>query len=212
MEDLDDITSLATSDGDLATAASLARRLLALYDEKAAAERRLREVSAAIEAVSQDDLPKALDACGWSTPSKGVIGGLPVRYGVKYQSGQLDDGPDKRERDGYGDDPRRPLEERLRALAWIEGVDRPPAEQHGDIIKNAITVLLPKGQEALAGRIVDFLASLGSNSMTVDRRRVVLWNTLTSFVKRLDEQGDDPPLDLLGVRKLRVATVLREKE
>ena len=187
------------ADSDLNLVASIARRQVELEDALAANEAEAKRLREELQIVSEKDLPTAMAAAGLSKIALAENGG-EVSVSLKYRCGQLDDLPDDPKR------PRRSLEERLAAFAWLE------QEGHSDLAKQVISVTLTRGQEALADEIMKYLESLRSNSLDIKRARTVVWGTLSAFAKEQDRQLAEPPLELLGVSKVHVATIKRERK
>lgn len=187
------------TDAELASVSGLVAEQLRLDDLKARLEAKLKETNEKLALNREVELPRALMRCGWSPGTKAPLNGALVDFGLKYRCGQLDDLPAKVREDG--EEEKRPLAERLAALAWLE------ENGHADLAKETITVSLGRGQEEMAQEILAFLSQLRSNSMEVRRARVVPWNTLAKFTKEQDEAMAEPPLALLGVSKANVAKV-----
>lgn len=185
----------APPDAALNLVATTARRQLALEDEIAEQEERLKKLKSDLQIVSEIDLPQAMHAAGCADFT--LRDGGKVKIELKYRCGQLDDAPD--------DPKRRPLSERLEALAWLED------NGHGDLARNVITVTIGRDQDELIEGIMQYLSAQRSNSMEVKRARTVVWNTLSSFVKEQDRAMEEPPFELLGVSKVNVAKITRPK-
>lgn len=196
IDDADLAPAAAPSDISLRRVASIAARQISLEDQVAQAEARIKELKTELQMVKEADLPRAMGDCGMAEFK--LLDGSSVSIETDYRCGQLDDGPVRK-------NSTRTVEENLEGLYWLEDND------HGDLAKNLITVQLNKGQEELAAEIVDYLRSLKSNSMTFDRRRAVLWNTLAAFARRQEEQGDDVPLDKLGITRVTYAKISRAR-
>ena len=81
-------------------------------------------------------------------------------------------------------------ERRQAAFAWLDSAG------HGDLIKTAITVLLPRDDRAMALSIQHYLEQCGVNhTVQLD----VPWNTLTAFVReQIEKYHRTPPLETLG--------------
>jgi hypothetical protein len=81
-------------------------------------------------------------------------------------------------------------ERRQAAFAWLDSAG------HGDLIKTAITVLIPRDDRAMAVSIQHYLEQCGvQHQVLLD----VPWNTLTAFVKeQVEKYHRTPPLETLG--------------
>ena len=81
-------------------------------------------------------------------------------------------------------------ERRQAAFAWLDSAG------HGDLIKTAITVLLPRDDRAMALSIQHYLEQCGvQHTVLLD----VPWNTLTAFVReQVEKYHRTPPLETLG--------------
>ena len=81
-------------------------------------------------------------------------------------------------------------ERRQAAFAWLDSAG------HGDLIKTAITVLLPRDDRAMALSIQHYLEQCGvQHTVQLD----VPWNTLTAFVReQVEKYHRTPPLETLG--------------
>ena len=152
----------APADAELATVAALAQRQVDLEDAIAACREELKALNESLRQISEVDLPAAMGRCDLTSFTLGS--GCVVRDALRYRARQLDDAPDKSAR---GDDePKRPLIERLNALAWLD------AEGHGDLIKNVIAISLGREDGELADEVVAWLNEhRAANRMSVDRRR-----------------------------------------
>ena len=81
-------------------------------------------------------------------------------------------------------------EKRQAAFAWLDGAG------HGDLIKTAITILLPRDDRAMALSIQHYLEQCNvAHTVQLD----VPWNTLTAFVReQVEKYHRTPPLETLG--------------
>ncbi len=207
LDDADLAPLAAPSDSALTTVAALARRQIDLEDALAANDAERKRLNVDLMQVSEVDLPAAMAAAGPSGIVKFTIGGgYEVKDELRYRAGQLDDGPDRPKRGGADGEVQRPLCDRLDAFTWLD------ENGHGDLPKHQITISLGRGQEDVVEDILTFLrAHRAANSMSVDRRRVVVWNTLVAFAKELDAHTLDAPLEMLGVHKGHVTRIVRPK-
>jgi hypothetical protein len=94
-------------------------------------------------------------------------------------------------------------------LDWLE------ANEAGDLIKNEVVALFPRGNEEEAKEAVEFLRQRFQMAQT-ERKRTVHWMTLTSWLKEMHQSSDQnkimPPLDLIGGIIGRVVKVTKAKE
>ena len=94
-------------------------------------------------------------------------------------------------------------EKRQAAFAWLDGAG------HGDLIKTAITVLIPRDDRAVALSIQHYLEQCGvQHTVQLD----VPWNTLTAFVReQVEKYHRTPPLETLGATVGRVVKIKPRK-
>jgi len=85
-----------------------------------------------------------------------------------------------------------PSENPVPGLDWLENNDA------GDLVKNEVVALFPRGSEEEAKLAVDLMRKRFQMA-TVERKRTVHWATLTSWLKEAHQSGDTlPPLDIIG--------------
>lgn len=86
---------------------------------------------------------------------------------------------------------------------------------YGDLIKNTITIALPKDSEEMAKEIERYIRERYQEAV-VERKRQVPWASLTSWLKELWEspQPDKvlPPLDIMGATVGRIVKVGKPKK
>jgi hypothetical protein len=186
-------------DADLGTVAKLADEQMAAEKEVAQLTAALKQAEVRLAAIRDDLLPQTMLTIGISEFK--LAGGAKITVREKYRCGQLDDAPDK------DDFARRTLEERLAALTWLE------ENGHGDIARRVVSITLGADNEALAKELIDLIKSHRSgNSLQIDHRRTVPWNTLSSFAKEQVKHQEDPPLELLGVTVQTSAKITQPKQ
>jgi hypothetical protein len=196
----------APTDTALARVATLVRHQYQQQAKVVALERDLKDAAAALRTTSEKDLPEAMAACGLSPPTHQTIAGLDVDLSEKYRCGQLEYPSTAKQRRSAEDDTPR-ARDPLAALSWLE------SEGHGDLEKRTITVTLPRDSEETARELMEMIRRhRAANEFEVLHRRVVWWNTLAKFASEQVEQGEDIPLDLLGVHRVIRAKVSRRKE
>lgn len=196
----DEVEALdAPDDADLGTVAKLAEEQIAAEAEVAQLTNALKLAEARLASIRDDQLPKTMLMVGLSEFK--LTGGAKVTVREHYRCGQLDDAPDKE------DFPRRPLEDRLAALSWLE------ENGHGDIARRVVTITLGADQEGLARELIDHIrAHRSGNNLNIDHKRTVPWNTLSSFAKEQVKHQEDPPLELLGVTVQSSAKITQPKD
>lgn len=86
------------------------------------------------------------------------------------------------------------------AMTWLRD------NNHGDLIKNTISVDFGKGEDEAAGQLKEHLISEGASYTD---KTGVHPQTLRAFVREQTEQGKNLPLDLLGVY-IGQKTVIKE--
>lgn len=87
-----------------------------------------------------------------------------------------------------------------KAFKWLELND------HGDLIKNEISIRLPRGDNDLSKDILDSL--INGFGIVADNKPSVHPQTLKAWVKEQLEKGVDVPKDLFGIYQNRVAKIV----
>lgn len=201
----DDGLRATAPDSALARVATLVRQTHQAQRAVAQLEGDLALARAVLRDLSERDLPAALLECDYLPPTRAVVSGLAVDLDEKYRCGQLEYPPSPSSRRRDDDAPRARDPEA--ALGWLE------ENGHGDLEKHQVTVTLGRGCDAVAAELVEVLRRHpAANSFEVAHRRVVWWNTLAAFAREQVGQGGDPPLDLLGVRRVVRAKVSVPRE
>ncbi len=186
-------------DEQLKSIAALAEQQLVAEAEVAQLEAVLKAAKSRLSRVRDDLLPTAMTSLGLLDFT--LTDGSKVAVREHYRCPQLDDGPD----DDKGE--KRPLAERLVALDWLD------EGGHGDIAKRVVTVTLGADASELAAELVALLRShRAGNQLLIDQRRTVPWNRLAAFAKEQLRDGEDVPLDVLGVTVQRSAKITQPKE
>ena len=184
-------------DDELVSIADLVSSQIAAEAEVARLELDLKRAKEHLATIRCDLLPNALSALGLQEIVLDTGDRVTVRE--NYVCGQLDDGPSK--------DTGRSLEERLKALRWLEQAG------HGDIARRVITVTLGAKSEHLERQLLTLLAQQPqANHYTIDHRKTVPWNTLAAFAREQVRLQQDPPLDVLGVSVQRMSKITRKQE
>ncbi len=102
-----------------------------------------------------------------------------------------------------------PAENPMPGLDWLE------AHEAGDLIKNEVGAVFPRGFEEEAQEAFKMLVE-HYQMATIERKRSVHWATLTSWLKEMHLSTDPnkvmPPLDIIGGIIGRVVKVTNAKE
>jgi hypothetical protein len=183
----------------LTSVAKLAAEQLVAEEKVAKLESELKAAKAALAHIQTNLLPSTMMTLGLLDYT--LLDGSKVAVREHFRCPQLDDGPD----DEKGE--KRPLSERLEALGWLEGAG------HGDLAKRVVTVTLGADANELADELITLLRShRAGNKLLIDQRRTVPWNRLAAFAREQLGQGEDIPLDVLGVSVQRSSKITQAKE
>lgn len=178
--------------------AELASEQVSLERQVARIEEELEGVKAKLSRVRDDLLPTAMLDAGMLNFT--LANGWKIEVKDHYQCGQLDDQPPRDEKD---EEKKRPLEERLAALEWLE------TNQAGSIVRRVVAVSLGADAVDLAEEIITLIRHHPKgNQLAIDHRRTVPWNTLSSYAKGQLTTGHDLPLDVLGVTVRRSSKII----
>jgi hypothetical protein len=94
-------------------------------------------------------------------------------------------------------------------FAWLEAHDA------GDLIKNSVIAMFPRGAGEEAKLAADLLRKRFQMA-AVETKREVVWSTLTKWLKELHESDDPdkilPPLDVIGGTIGRIVKITNAKE
>ncbi len=171
------------TDTELRSVAELAAKQRAAAGRVARLEEELKRAKEHLRLLAEDELPKAMVACGYAPGDKNIsVAGLKLALEDKFRCGQLD------ERNPEG-------------LGWVN-------ENQPDIAKRVLTVTLGRDSEDVAVELIGLLRThrLG-NQLNIAQQCLVPWSTLASFSREQIAHGVDLPLPLLGVTRLLVAKV-----
>jgi hypothetical protein len=157
------------SDDALRQVSELANEQVKLEDKISTAEAELKTLKQSHNKVSQVDIPEALAECGLSEFK--LANGMKVTVNPFYSASIPKDRQDE-------------------ALTWLRDND------HGDLIKQTISVDFGRGEDDAAGALKEVLADSGASYTD---RTGVHSSTLRAFVREQVESGQNLPLDLLGV-------------
>lgn len=174
MEKKIDFESMADdelSEDLLARLGDLARRQMDLEDQIAGVEEQLKGLNGKLLQVSGEDIPEILDETGLSEVRLTDGTKVIVKENLRVSVGKTS-------------------QYRAPVLSWLE------REGHDDVIKDQVVALFGKGEgdkaEALLEAAKEFTPS-------VDRDRSVHSQTFAALLRELLADGEDVPLDELGV-------------
>jgi len=174
----------APTDAELRTVSTLVSRLAQLQAEKDRLETDLKATNKTLQQLAEVDLPEALIAAGHTCPSKETISGHRIEFIEKFRCGQLSDANPE-------------------GIAWLE------QNEHGDLIKHAIAVTLPRDSEQTAAEIETFLRNhRAANTYKLTVANTVHPQTLAAFAREQCESGVDVPLATLNVHRVRSVKVV----
>ncbi len=157
------------SDESLRQVSDLANFQVSLENKIADAEATLKTLKQEHNKVSQVDIPEALAECGLSEFK--LANGMKVTVNPFYSASI-------------------PKDREAEALDWLR------ANEHGDLIKNTISVAFGRGEDESAAKLKAALENEGSSYTD---KTGVHSQTLRAFVREQVESGQNLPLDLLGV-------------
>lgn len=167
------------------------RRVRDLKSEKEDAERRVKEIGAAIQELEHKELPELFDDAkikGLELAAEGNQPAFVAKVQSYYRVNIAADWPD---------------EKRGEAFAWLA------KNGHEGMIKTVITIELGLGQRAVAKKVQ---AALKKLKVGYSASMGVPWNTLTAFVREQIEEKQAPvPLDTLGATVGRVVRLTKPK-
>lgn len=157
------------SDDSLRQVSELATKQVELEAKISNAEANLKTLKQSHNKVSQVDIPEALAECGLSEFK--LANGMKVTVNPFYSASI----------------PKERLDE---GLTWLRD------NNHGDLIKQTISVDFGRGEDNEAAALKEVLAETGASYTD---RTGVHSSTLRAFVREQVESGQNLPLDLLGV-------------
>lgn len=171
------------NDQQLLSITEMATELADIDGEVIALEQQLKEVKARKNEIEFGELPEAMNLAG--------LDEIKLRDGRKITSkftvrGSLPKDPEKRHA----------------ALEWFRD------KGHEDLIKNQITVTLEKGQDNLAG---SFVAQMEEAGLFVERKEDINHMTLCAFAREQIQNGEDVPVETLGLWSGNQAKVKKGK-
>jgi Asp-tRNA(Asn)/Glu-tRNA(Gln) amidotransferase B subunit len=166
-------------DDALQSIATLANKQRKLELEIKQQEEALKELKQDLKQVSETDIPEMLAEIGLSE--------FKLKDGTKVSVNQFYSASIPKDR--YDE-----------AMQWLRD------NNHGDLIKNTISVDFGKGEDEAASQLKEHLAADGTSY--TDKTGVHAM-TLKAFVREQTEQGKNLPLDLLGVY-IGQKTVIKE--
>jgi hypothetical protein len=133
------------------------------------------------------DLPDAMRQAGQSEFK--LLNGTPVELKYTLVAGQLDD---------YGE-----------GRANLEGLDWVESHDGASLIRATVTAQFDAKDIEAAREVFEMIRRHPSANRlkSLNLKRMIPWNSLTSWVGELIRQMKDPPLELLGVRERKWAQV-----
>lgn len=173
---------------------SYATELIVLEADLATLQARLAEKKERFDALATEKMPELLDELGFKDlrlsdgrrleMEEKVAASIPTESGISRMKSS--------------DQQRAASIRRKAALAWLR--------EHGlgDLIKNEITVPFSRGQEDQATELFNELEGKG---FPAEREEAVNTNTLSAQVRELMANGEDVPLELLGVTVIRSVSI-----
>lgn len=140
-------------------------------------ESQLKEAKAAFAKVELEELPNAMEAAG--------VDSITTDEGIKV---------------AVKDDLTMSIAKKNKpaAFAWLR------ANKLGELIKNTITVALPKGTDKKADALEK---TIQENGFTPERGEDVNTTSVKAAIKKLIEKGEDVPQDTFGIHKVKKAVV-----
>jgi hypothetical protein len=162
------LTGLPINDEQLSNISSLAKLQLNLEAKKETLEQQLSELTEKLLNVSQVMLPEAMLEVGMTAFKLSTGESITVS---KFYSAKIP----------------QPLESE--AFDWLR------KNGHESIIKREVKCLFGKGEDAVAGMVIEQLKTIGV--LPIDKTSVHP-QTLKSFVKEQMESGEPFPTDLFG--------------
>lgn len=166
---------------DLKEITALAERQLDLEHLIEEAEESLKSLKEQHRAVSENDLPEAMEEAGMMEFK--LKDGRKVTVNRKYHASI-------------------PKAHQSQAFRWLR------EHGHDGIIKRDITLKFGKGDDELARKIRDLLSDeLGDETVGIADKEHVHHSTLRAFVREQIEAGEDLPMDEFGVFIRTVAEI-----
>lgn len=170
---------------DLKKLSKLAADQVAAEAEVIKCEEELRKAKDALRQINEIQLPEVMDRL--KLEQFKTVDGLEIEVSEKIRANIA-------------------KKNQVRAFAWLRD------HGHDAIIKRVVQLQFGKGEDAQADALLDLLkreevlAELGGVPNLSDNSSVHA-GTLSSLVKSLLEDGEDVPLDILGVFRQRVSKV-----
>lgn len=168
----------ATTDTELKSIATLARKQLKLELQVSRLEAQLKGVKEDLRYTAEVELPEAMSAVGLSHFALDTGEQITVKQDI-YANISADN------KDG--------------AFKWLK------EHGHVDLIKNNIVLGFTKGQTAEAEQCIELLRESGYKPTTKEE---VHWQTLRAFAREQIEDGNTEfPMDLFGVHFVNKTTI-----
>ncbi len=162
--------------------ADLTRLAAKMANEMAEVERLtndLKKAKATLRGTQEEDLPDKMEALGMQE--------FKTESGLKI----------KIRKDVFGSLPKDPTA-RQEALGWLISKD------YGNLIKDSFALKFDKGDHERAAALAALLAE---QNYGYERKEDVHPSTLKAFIRELLRDGDECPMELLGVRERKFAEI-----
>lgn len=177
MTNLEQMAQAPLGDNILASIAQTAREILEAQDEVSRREEALRDAKRHLVALQEQVMPELMAEAGQEE--------LTTADGLKVSLKEMIRGQPTQENQGS-------------AFAWLRD------NGQGGIIKSKVQADLGKADPDRVDAALKALAGVGIPAVT---REEVHWQTLGALVREMLAQGQEVPLDLLGVTVWRQAVV-----
>jgi hypothetical protein len=171
--------TLPPSDSALRKVAMLAKQQAELKELVTQAEDDLKRVKAALIQNRERDLPDAMTEAGVKkfTTTEGLTIEVSNQY---FASGER-------------------ITIRPEGFAWLKEI------HHEDIVKNDVILAFTKGQDAEAQALMERLRAEGYTNLV--NKPTIHAQTLKGFVREMEQEGRDVPLEYFGLYRATVAVV-----
>lgn len=179
------------SKDQLAKIRGLAKEMRDLDIDNARMKEQTTENNKRIEAIKWQDLLNAMDEAGMRAMTLEAEGNLPayeVKTGAYYHANIAVDWPP---------------EQKAAAFNWLD-------KHEPGMLRNSFVIEFGKNSRAVQKKLI---AALKKLKIPYSNEFGVPWNTLTAYVKeQIEEHERTPPLELLGAKVGRIATIKKVKE
>lgn len=199
----------APSDADSSRITALGLELALIESRMEKGAELMKLLSERRQAIMEKDLVDAMDAIGQDRMG---LAQQDVDVEVKTKVHAALPAKPKENDENY----EAKMAKRSSGLNWLR------ADGHEAVINTKVVLTFPRGMDGkarqLAAEMSDRAAELremqgADGTFEVDVAEDIPWATLTKLVKELTEQGrSDIPLDLLGARVFRLASIVKRKK